>query len=388
MKKTGCVIYVFLVLSLFAGNVLADGNFSNETDNQTAAFNSGIGAKIRLLQLEAALEKNILWGEKVIAAVEAKNASINTTDLETLVAELIALKQEVNTTNPAAGDEAAKAFVDMRLDATQITKEFRESVHTLLQEADIQGIKKSLGGINSNCSRELSLKINQTRHEYNAQQLEEILKAANITDTDLLERVRNGTASPGEVKDALKDNLLNKSGKDRKNAFNAISEKYAKNKVLVRAVADKVAYKQLERTEKRLDKRLNDTENLNISEQVREKLQNRTRIIDGRMGRIENRTQIRIDHIGDMTDKKVENLLNLSDKLTGAGERMTGRLEQHLNGSNLTQEQRDRIDEEIGRAENRTERMQGGIIDRINKTQEKGEHLKDNAGLNKGKGKE
>ena len=383
MEKIGCIFLVFFVLFL-AGNVLADGNV-NVSDNQAAAFSSGLGAKFRLLQLEASIEKNVLWGERVISAIEEKNSSIDTSELESLVAELLALKEEVNSTTPSAGDEAAKQFVDMRHDATEITKEFRELVKSMLKESDIQGMKRELGRINSNKSRELAWKINQTRHEYNAEKLGEILKAANITDPALLEKVKNGDASPGEVKNALKDSLSDMSGKERKNAFNAISEKNAKAKVFVRALADKVAYKQLERTEKRLDKRLNDTERLNVSDKAKERLQNRTHIIERRMGNIENRTQIRIEHIGDMTDKKVEKLLNLSDKVEGIGDKKTERLEQRLNYSNYTDAHRDKIKEQMDRVANKTGEMQERIDERINKTQERGDRLKEAVGLNKGK---
>ncbi|MFZ2456285.1 MAG: hypothetical protein WAX07_07400 [Candidatus Altiarchaeia archaeon] len=375
MKKTGYMILAFLALSLFSGYVSADG--TNQTDNQTAAFSLELGAKVRLLQLEAAIEKNVLWGERVIAAIKEKNASVDTSSLETLLAELKTLKDEEANTTPEAGDEAAKAFVDMRSDATEITKEFRELVKSLLKESDIQGMRRALGTVNSNKTRELARRINQTRHEYNAEKMAEILTAANITNTYLLEKVRNGSASPGEVKDALKDVLYNMSGKERKDAFNAIGEKNIKAKVFVRAVADKVAYKELERAEMRLDKRLNKTGHQNVSEQVRERLQNKTSIIERRMENIKNRTQGMIGHIGDMTDKKVEKLLDLSDKLEGAGERKTGRLEQRLNDSNLTDEQRNRIDEQISQFENKTDRMQERIEERINKTQGKGEHLMD-----------
>jgi hypothetical protein len=334
MKKLFCV---FLAFSLFAGNVSANGNESNVTDAQTADFSSGLGAKVRLMQLEYAIEKNILWGEKVIAAVKKKNATTDTSDLETLLAELKALLAEVNSTVPAAGDESAKHFVDMRHDANEITKEFRESVHEMLKEADIPGMKKGLGEIKSNKSKELAKEINRTRHEYNAEKLAEILKDANITDPELLEKVRNGTASTGEVKNALKDSLMNMSGKERKDACNSISEKNKKSKILVRSVADKVAYKELERAEDRLEKRLDDTERQNISEQVRERLENRTRFIEQRMDKIKNHSK----ETQDDSDEQEDGLEDVIDD-------MEKDPSTHQNGTNSTKHLNESIEDDKG----------------------------------------
>jgi hypothetical protein len=380
MKKIGFVLSVFLALSLFAGNVLADGNVSNETDNQAAAFTSGLGAKVRLMQLESAIEKNILWGERIIAAVKEKNATIDSSELETLLTELKVLLEEVNNnTAPAAGDESARHFVDMRHEGNEITKEFRELVHSILKEADIQGMKRALGATNWNNTNVSAWDLNKTRHEYNAEKVSELLNAANITDPALLEKIKNGDMSIGEIRKALKDALDNKKGKEQSDAYNTLSEKAKKSRVFVMAVKDKVAKNESERIRVRVRERMRHAEGQNVTEAVGEKLRNQTRT--------EKRINRTLEHIEYMTGKKIEKLEDLGEKISNASERKTDRLEDRLDDSNMSDAQRDMLQEKIDKQDNKTERIEEKTDERINKTEEKGENLKEDVQTgNKGNG--
>jgi len=104
----------------------AEGDNTLQTDNQTAAFSLGIGAKVRLLQLENSIDRNIMQGEAVLSAIKERNASADTSEPEALLAEMKVLRDEVASVTPAAGDEAARQFVELKEDAIELTKEFRE----------------------------------------------------------------------------------------------------------------------------------------------------------------------------------------------------------------------------------------------------------------------
>ena len=308
--------------------VWADGDDGNKTDKETAVFNSNYGAQVRLLQLDASIQKNILWGDAVLSTVKAKNGSIDTSDLESILAQLKALEHEVSSTTPEAGNETAQAFVDMKDDAVNLSKQFREEVRSILNESDITGLKKKLGQINWNQTRELTEKINKTRCEYNAEKLQEILAAVNISDPDLLDKIKNGTASVAQIKEALKDAFSNMTIQQRKQLHAAVLEEIARENVFMRAAADKVAYNRLARVDNRTVKRIDAAERFNLSGNVLKRLENQKKNVERGMTRIENRTDTlsaRIENITNRTINRFENLSrgiadnssgNARDKLT------------------------------------------------------------------------
>ena len=370
MKKIFYVFLVFSALALIGASAYADGDESDADESETEAFSSGLGAQVRLDQLELSIDRNIAWGEAIIAAIKEENLS-DTGELEALLAELRELKEEVADTTPSAGNESAKQFVDLKHDAIELTREFRELVHKLLKESDIQGMKRSLGWINSNKTREYSWRINESRNKYNAEKTEELLKAAGITDPALIEKVRSGNMSAGEVKNAIRNALGNKTGKERSEGYDALAEKAKKGKIFARSVQDRVKEKEKERAEERVRNRIKDAEDQDVTEQVREQLRNQTRLQE----RI-NRTLAHIDY---MTAKKIGKLEGLGDKLVNYSERKTGRLEEQLNDPNLPEAERARVEAQIEKSDNKAERIEERTEARINRTQEKGEHSRENA---------
>ena len=367
MKKMFNGLLTYAAFALILGGCAWAGNETNAGDNQTMAFHSEYGAKVRLLQLEAALDTNIAWGENIISSVKGKNASSDTADIEEILAELKALDQEVTATKPGTGDDAAKAFVDMKSDAGNLTKEFRESVHQLLNGSDLKDLKGGLKTIRQNETKDLIHEINQTRNEYNAQKLGEILTAANISDPGLVEKVRNGEVSAIELRKELKDEFSNLSAKDRRQALNAIKENTAKRNVLVRAAADMVAFNHLERVQTREEKRLDIVDKFNVSDAVRQMLVNRSMILEKRMNGIENRTLMRIDRLENITDMRIDRLDNRSDLVENISDRKINKLDDQRDNGNLSADQKNKIDDRINRVQNIT----GRIENRINSTEQR-----------------
>lgn len=370
MKNAAFVYLAFCALALISAGAYADGNQTYETDNQVAAFISGLGAQVRLAQLELSIEKNIEWGERIIEVVKTKNET-SASELEALLAEMKALKEEVANTTPTAGEDAARQFVDMKQDAIELTKEFRDLARTTLKESDIEGLKRALGWINSNKTAKYAWKINESRNRYNAEKLEELLKAGNITNQGLIDRIRNGAMSVGEAKKAIREALGNKTRKERNEAYGALDEKGKKSKVFIRSVDDRVRNREKERVRERINARIRNAQTGNVTDTVREQLRNQTRT--------QERIERRIAHIDNMTAKKVGKLEDLREKLVNASEQKTTRLEEELNNPNISNAERARIEAQIAKSENKTERIQERIEERINKTIEKGENLKENA---------
>lgn len=376
MKKLINGFMAFTVLAMIIGTIVwADGDDDNKTDSDAGAFHSSYGAQVRLLQLEVSVKKNILEGNAIVSYLKQKNNSIDTSDLEAILAQMDTLAGDISAVQPASGNDSAQVFVDLKDDARNLSNEFHDSVHGILNESDAKALRKQLETIKWNQTKDLVQKINETRHEYNADVVERILARANITDSDLLEKVRNGTANQTDIKDALKDafSMLNESQKNH--AYVAIKEETAKSKVFMRAIADKIVYQQGEREANRTETRIDKAEKMNLSQAVIDQLEKHKEQSLERIGRIQNRTDQRIERIGNITDRRIDRLENMSGRMGNRSVNATNNLEDILSSGNLTDAERAKIEERIGRIGNRTESGQDMINQSEERVRQRGDRL-------------
>jgi hypothetical protein len=351
---------------------------SDDLENETAPFQSSHGAEMRLMQLEKAIEKNILWGEYIISAIEDKNESIDTMNLKSILAELIALKDEVsamNVSNETNTSAAAQAFVDIKKEARNLTKEFRDEVKTLIKAGDIQGLKKKLGERYKNWETNQTEKIKKKVCEYNADKIERIFEAANVSDSELIERIRNCSADKEEIADALDG--INLSRGQQNQLKSSLKETKVKTKVFARAITDKVKYKQLEREQERLGNRLEHAYDMNLSADIVDRIQNRMNLSNHTMERIQNRTQKRISYVQNWTDKKIAHWENLEGRILNLSERQIGKIDDRLDDENVTDKQKENLEKQKEHIENRTDKLQEDIENKINKTEEHSEKVID-----------
>ncbi|MFH0863258.1 MAG: hypothetical protein V1875_09575 [Candidatus Altiarchaeota archaeon] len=362
--------------------VLLAGIAAAQEDSQTEAFGSALGAKVRLLQLEASLERNIGIGDAVVAAIGEANSSADTGGLEAVLAEMAALGDEVGAAsdNPGSGDEAARDFVDMKDDARELSKRFREEARSLVNPGELEGVRGRIGNITRQERKELKDELNRTRLEYNAQKLEDALGAIGASNPALVEQVRGGEAGMKEIKDFLKDAECNMTRKERHDAMLALQEQFAKGRVFANAVADKVRYNQLERVQKRMERRLDRADELNLSDGAKNRLQNRTGWVEGRMDDIRERVEVRVGRIGNTTAKRIENVDRLIGKVEDRGEKLSERIEERLEGGNLTGNRTEHLENRLGRVENRTDAIVDRLEDRKDEIEDKGQKLMDKAG--------
>jgi len=371
-----------LIVLVFASVVLlvafgAAACAENESGSDVRAFDSSWGARVRLLQLDAALERNILDGNAIVDAIRQGNSSVDTSELESILAEMLALDEQVKATVPQSGDEGAQAFVDLKSDAINLTKSFRKEARSLLKEAEIEGLRGQIKEINSERLRQLKDEINATRHEYNADALENALGEAGLSNPGLVDAVRSGEAKWKDVMDYLKGALGNMSREDRKEVIQTLREQDAKKGVFVRAVADKMELKAAERQQERLQERLELADSVNLSESARSKLEGRIEKVGGRIEKIENKTERRITFVQNWTDKHVEKLMVLKGRLLNRTSAKAGRIQGVLDTGNLTDTQTQRLEGRLDKVQNKSENMMDKLDSRIDKVEERGQMMQD-----------
>ncbi|MBD3388364.1 MAG: hypothetical protein GF416_04745 [Candidatus Altiarchaeales archaeon] len=299
MKKA--LILSLLVVLAYANPVFAE-DAGGEVENETLAFRSTWGSEVRLLQLERALEKNIAWGEEIIGYVEANGS--DSSGLEAILAEMNVLLDEVGSTEPAVGEAAAKAFVDMKQESVALTKEFRESARTLISGPEAAALRKSFRAELNGTGQEWKQRFRNARNAYNAEQLQNMMDAAGIDDPGLIEDVENGEANKSQVQKSLKNAFKAMNNTQKRNAWSAMKEEHVKGSVFKKAVADRVALNQMERANARLEKRLEKAQAMNLSDGAQERLQKRVENLDRQMGKLQDRMEKRQEIIQKQQDKK------------------------------------------------------------------------------------
>lgn len=228
---------------------------SAETQAEVQVMNTAHGAEVRLLQLEKAITKNIARGNEIIAKV--KETGKDATELESIVAEMEALKVQVQAADPAAED-AVQKFVELKADAIDLSKKFRDKANSILTVTDAKALREKLKAAKDNSEvQEVERKIKEKKHEYNAERVAKMFEILGITGQEaLLEKVKAGTATEKEINDAVKARVQSMTKEEKKEAYSKMKEEGVKKAVAAKAKIEKVKMTYIERKETRLNERL------------------------------------------------------------------------------------------------------------------------------------
>ena len=268
-----------------------------ETEEEAKMIVSQEGAKVRLLQLEKAITRNILHGNEVIASITEKSATAETAELEAIIAQLEVLKSEVVAIDPAdAGEETAQKFVEIKKDAIELSQEFRKKARELVKAEDLPKLKARLDAKDKERLKEMREKIKESKKDFNAAKVQAAFGALGIRNPELLAKVENGEATLKEVREYLKESFKELSKDKKRDAVKKMRETISKDAVFKRAVSDKARLNYLERKQSRLENRLEKAERLDIDEDAKEKLRERISAIGEKIenadARIEKRQEI------------------------------------------------------------------------------------------------
>jgi hypothetical protein len=182
-----------------------------ETEEEIEIMNNTLGAEIRLLQLEKAITKNLLKGERAVSVLQAMN--YNTTDLESILAELRQVLEEVQAAN-ASDNDSVQIFVDLKLDAKNLTNQFRVAVRNLLGDEKIKNLRERVREIAGDELQNYSKKIRNRVKQFNRNQIHRLYGIIGVNDT-LAEQYQNENVSIEEVKSQI-SKMVNKQIKEKR----------------------------------------------------------------------------------------------------------------------------------------------------------------------------
>lgn len=216
-------------------------NTDNETEHDIEIMNSTLGAEIRLLQLEKAILTNLLEGVMTVQVLKGLN--ISTTPLETILADLRAVLLEVRAVNVSANN-TVQTFIELKNESRNLTKEFRETLRSLITNETMQQIKERIRGIYSEELQNCTLKIRMKIRHFNRNQLYRLYGIIGETNTSLINEYINGNLTFNQTKLQI-HKIVNQLTKDKQQMiFTECKEDNIKRRV--RSHADMDEYRHHE----------------------------------------------------------------------------------------------------------------------------------------------
>ena len=239
MKKITNLLLVLMLMTSIMSFALAveaddppqedpDDSHDSETEHEIQVMNNSLGARIRLLQLEKALLKNILKGNMTVQIL--KGLGVNTTELDAILEDLIDVLDAVRAADPDAND-SVQVFIQLKNESRNLTKQFRDTLHLILDEETINMIKEKLGNIDSDELKNCSMRIRHWVRQFNRNQLYRLFGLVGAVNTSLLDQYLNGNITLEQVRFHFYK-MVNQMNKEKRfMIFSEIKEENIKNKI-------------------------------------------------------------------------------------------------------------------------------------------------------------
>jgi hypothetical protein len=217
-----------------------DEYLDNETEEEIEIMNNSLGAEIRLLQLEKAILKNLLKGERAVEVLKAME--FNTSTLESILDEMRLLLEEINDTDPSSND-SVRVFVDLKSKARNLTKQFRDMIKELLSDQKIKELKERIREMVGEGLENVSKKIRNKIKQFNRNQIHRLYGIIGNNNSSLIEEYENGNVSLAQVKSQI-SKMVNQMTKEKKNQiFSEVKEDNIRKKIKAQASADEIQNK-------------------------------------------------------------------------------------------------------------------------------------------------
>ena len=284
------ILVVLILIGSILPIVYADDSNNNPNDEyidkeiqqQTEIMNNNkLGAEIRLLQLEKAIIKNIEKGEQLLTILN--DSEENITDLQVILAEFYLLKQEVQTANPNATD-AVSIFVDLKHDAVNLTKDFRETLRTVVNSSTLGQLQQRIRNMTCNQTQNVTNTIQSKIRQYNTNQFQYLYQLLNENNTDWICKYQNGSLTENQVKQNLTKRIQQNKTTYQFQILTSLKQKKIQNKIQTQNSIQNASNGFEQRQENRLKKRLQQSENL-TDNPLYQKL---TKRIQQKLGKIDN----------------------------------------------------------------------------------------------------
>lgn len=209
-----------------------DEYLDNVTEKEIEIMNNSLGAEIRLLQLEKAILKNLLKGDR--AVIVLKEMDFNTSALESILEDMRLLIEKINETDPSSND-SVRIFIDLKKEARNLTKQFRDTIKELLNDQKIKELKERIRAMVGDELGNISKKIRHRIKQFNRNQIHRLYGIIGANNSSLIEEYENGNLTLAQVKSQI-NKMVNQMTKEKKfQIFSEVKENNIRKKIKAQA---------------------------------------------------------------------------------------------------------------------------------------------------------
>ena len=234
-------------------NNSSDVVIDQETQQQVEIMNNGLGSEIRLLQLEKAILKNMNIGENILSFLN--ESDLNITDLQLILAEYALLLQEVQSSDPNTTD-IVEIFVDLKHDAINLSKEFRNRLTLLVNNSHLEQIQQHTQNITCNTTLTLNETIRNRIRQYNSNQFCYLYRLLGENCSEFANQYQNDYLTMNMIKQNLTEVISQMNKVSQFNLITTIKQKKIQVKIQaefeVQNASDGFEQRQLNRLQNRL----------------------------------------------------------------------------------------------------------------------------------------
>ncbi|MDH7507003.1 MAG: hypothetical protein QHH15_04355 [Candidatus Thermoplasmatota archaeon] len=241
MKKIWAISIMLMMLISITSLAVADeeaggdnqeeqeiNQIDNETEKQIEIMKDSLGAEIRLLQLQKAILKNIIKGAMAIEVL--KGLDFNTTVLEEILDQMKQLLEEVKEANTSS-NESVMIFIELKTQAKNLTKQFRETVKELLSDEELNELRQRIREMVSEQVQNLSKQIRNRIRQFNRNQLYRLFGLIGEANYSLIDEYLNGNISLNQTKFQICKMINQMTKEKRYGIFSEIKEENIKKKI-------------------------------------------------------------------------------------------------------------------------------------------------------------
>lgn len=182
---------------------------SEQTKEQSKIMVTSHGAKVRLMQLQYSLQKQINIGERVVQKVSEINESFDVTELETILEELKEVSKQAGSVDSGkATNEVVQDFVDIKHDAVQLSQHFRNITQNSFSEQEKTQLKQGLmDGIEAEMTQARETLRNAIR-EHNEERIQNAIQAMKSSDSgNLAQKAKNGEMGKEQIMEQIREKV-------------------------------------------------------------------------------------------------------------------------------------------------------------------------------------
>lgn len=278
MRKIWNILTVLLLSTSLMSLALADeadDTYDAETQEEIGIMQYKFGAEVRLLQLEKGLTRNIMIGAKIIEILQ--ELEVYTFDLELILTEMELLIEEVRDANPNSED-VVEQFVDMKNESINLTREFRTTLHNLLDEEILETLREQMKEFYKEEMQNLREQIRNMIRNFNRDRLHSTYEIIGLIDEGLLDQYEDGEITIDEVKEQLREYFDNLTKEERRELFAELKMNNIRRIIHAKAAFEDASEFAQERKEARWNNRLlriNDIEDPHLRGQMNKRIRGR-----------------------------------------------------------------------------------------------------------------